>query len=874
MDAASIHPPSPRSSSDGPCPDALPPSLPDGRAWPKISIITPSFNQGRYIEETFRSVAEQGYPNVEHIVIDGGSTDGTLDVLERYKGRLAYVVSEPDRGQTHAINKGFARATGEILTWLNSDDMLAPGALAAAAMGFSTSGADMVAGICLLHRDGRPLSQHLTSCQDGPLPLEELLDLNRCWLAGQFFYQPEVMFTRELWERAGGRLEETWYYSMDYELWLRFAEHGARLHVIGRPIALYRVHPEQKTSAPARFRAELVKVRDAFCRRTGRNLRRYPPPRKDRKRLRMVFFNDVGPLAGAGLAHGRFAQACAWAGHDVFCVAATEKVNLGLPKPLPTAAVLGEIGQYGPDVVVVGNLHGAGLGADMLAAISERWPTIFVLHDLWALTGRCPYPSECSKHLSGCDETCPTATDYPRLEPDNIADAWNDKRRLLGGDDSPYIFGDSEWTTGVVRAALGQQDSTRTSAGRPPIDTIRYGFPLDQFRPRDRRQCRELLNLPQDSFIIMTGACAVTDPRKGVAHLAAALDKLDLPDVLVVAAGHVHEDRMAAMPNMRAMGYIQRPEQLSCLYSAADLFVAPSLEEAFGQVYVEAAACGTPAIGYPVGGVPEAIADEITGRIARRVDPDALAEAIHELYVSADLRRDMRVWARLYVENEWSLAACYQRLVGALQRVGLRDRLGLAPKIGFRPVRPTSRPTHYLGSVYPEWKAANDRAARECDRETSACLFPLGSLYPSAMLPGGEPTTHLMPPPPRLDTLTRQDKCARMSEVLHELADQGVRRVALYGAGRHTLDVIPALNEAPVEIGGLIDDRTSRRVAGWVVVPPQDAARLGIDAVVLSSDVYEDQMWARRGLFESQGLRVVRLYGRSAGPARAPVTCA
>src|SRR5262249_2388603 len=149
------------------------------------------YNQGRYLEETILSVLHQGYPHVEHIVIDGGSTDSTAEVLERYRSHLAYAVSEKDRGQSHALNKGFSRATGDILTWLNSDDMLAPGALAAVALAFHTSGADLVAGICKLQREGSIIDQHLTSAPNGPSLLADMLDLDHGWNSGEFFYQPE-----------------------------------------------------------------------------------------------------------------------------------------------------------------------------------------------------------------------------------------------------------------------------------------------------------------------------------------------------------------------------------------------------------------------------------------------------------------------------------------------------------------------------------------------------------------------------------------------------------------------------------------------------------------------------------------------------------
>src|SRR5467141_2605988 len=108
-------------------------SLPSGRAdsspWPRISIVTPSYNQGEFIEETIRSILLQGYPDLEYIVMDGGSTDGSVNIIKKYERWLAYWISENDRGQVHAINKGFSRASGVIYNWINSDDSLRPGAL-------------------------------------------------------------------------------------------------------------------------------------------------------------------------------------------------------------------------------------------------------------------------------------------------------------------------------------------------------------------------------------------------------------------------------------------------------------------------------------------------------------------------------------------------------------------------------------------------------------------------------------------------------------------------------------------------------------------------------------------------------------------------
>jgi len=206
---------------------------------PTIALVTPSYQQGAYLARTIDSVLTQGYPNLEYVIQDGGSTDATPAILDQYRARLTHVAAQRDAGQADAINRGFRQTTGEIMAWLNSDDCLLPGALATVGDFFAAHPeVDVVYG----HR----IQINQADQEVGRWVLPPHDDQVLAW--ADYIPQETLFWRRRLWEKVGGCVDTSYQFALDWELLLRFRQAGANFVRLPRFLAAFRVHDEQKTS--------------------------------------------------------------------------------------------------------------------------------------------------------------------------------------------------------------------------------------------------------------------------------------------------------------------------------------------------------------------------------------------------------------------------------------------------------------------------------------------------------------------------------------------------------------------------------------------------------------------------------------------------
>jgi len=387
-------------------------------------------------------------------------------------------------------------------------------------------------------------------------------------------------------------------------------------------------------------------------------------------RLRVVFLNDLGFQYGAGLAHLRQIQSFLLRGHEVRGICWTQGAAEDGIAPVPTGspalwlgmgslehahagrgcddraiirAVTDEVESSSPDLVVVGNLHAAGWPLGLFEALRRQAVVVGFMHDCYLVSGRCAYPGDCRLYETGCDESCPTPDEYPALAPAKIPGAWRYRRELFCGAEGIPLAANSGWTLAAARRSL---------AGLRFADTVYYGLDARLFKPIDRSLARRLVGIAEDRFVILGGAVNMAERRKGAAllrELVAALG--DEAEFLVFGA------EAAGIDRVHPTGLLRDYRKMPLLYSAADLFVATSLEEAFGQTLCEAAACGIPSVAFRVGGIPEIARHDCNARLVKPFDVARLVEEVRGFMRDAERRAAFGRAGRELVENEFTLEA-------------------------------------------------------------------------------------------------------------------------------------------------------------------------------------------------------------------------
>ncbi|MCG6879061.1 MAG: glycosyltransferase [Deltaproteobacteria bacterium] len=386
------------------------------------------------------------------------------------------------------------------------------------------------------------------------------------------------------------------------------------------------------------------------------------------KKLRILFLNDVGFQYGAGIAQLRQIQSFLLLGHEVMGLCWRRGAEADIPffgqngdglwlglreltkihysegygKNELIDALVNEVKRAAPDVVIVGNLHGAMWPLETLLHLRDlNLLVVAYMHDCFLITGRCCYPGECRMYESGCDETCPTAREHPQLPPSQIRDAWKLRRAIFCGRDGIPLATNSNWTLNLAKRSFAELQC----AG-----VVYLGLDEQLFKPIDRSLARRLLGIPEHQPVVLSGAVNLNDKRKGWDIFKKVVSNLQ-EDLHFLIFG----ENSLKEKSVYGVGLLRDYRKMPILYSAADIFVATSLEEAFGQTVVEASSCALPVVAFNVGGFQEIARHGTNAMLAGERNVESLLEAIRSLLNNPAKREALGKTGREIVKKEFSL---------------------------------------------------------------------------------------------------------------------------------------------------------------------------------------------------------------------------
>lgn len=331
-------------------------------------------------------------------------------------------------------------------------------------------------------------------------------------------------------------------------------------------------------------------------------------------------------------------------------------MRFGVKRQLPLL-----IERLKPDCVNIHNLHKANWDIELVEECARRVPVVWTLHDMWSMTGRCPYNQGCEKFMSGCDASCPTPQEYPSLEPERIAGAWSAKKAVLERHSNIAAVCPSAWMASQARQGIWKNNR---------IEVVHNGLDLTVYKPRDLTACRQALGLEPNLPTILVVAEYLKERRKGGGMLAEVLAAAKSRPLQILTLGH--NPPQISMVGIRHthLGYITSDLMKSLVYSSADVLLHMAPVDNLPNTVAESIACGTPVVAYATGGVPEMVKADQTGWMSNEFDPQSFAatldEALDTLKSGFTLRQSCREFAEVHFDLERQ-ASHYMDLFQALR---------------------------------------------------------------------------------------------------------------------------------------------------------------------------------------------------------------